>query len=179
MKKLLLLLVVSIIAFAGCGENKDEITVEKAKEIALSHAGISADNTTFIKAEREREGTKAVYDIEFYSKDMKEFDYEIDANTGEIISYDTDVENYVPKQEGSQSTENTALQALTETQIKAIALEKVPGATEDNIREFKKERDNGRDEYEGKIIYNNTEYEFEIDAQTGKIIKWESESVFD
>lgn len=179
MKKLILLLAAAIIVFAGCGEKQDEITVEKAKEIALSHAGLSADSATFIKAEREREDARVVYDVEFYSKENKEFDYEIDAHTGEIISYDTDVENYVPNVQSDQGAESTASPVLTETQIKAVALEKVPGATEENIREFRKERDNGRDEYEGKIIYNNTEYEFEIDAETGRIIKWEAESVFD
>lgn len=57
-----------------------------------------------------------------------------------------------------------------------IALEKVPGATEENIRKFKKDRDDGRYVYEGEIVYNNMEYDFEIDADSGDIISWEAES---
>ena len=33
--------------------------------------------------------------------------------------------------------------------------------------------------YEGKIIYNALEYEFEISAATGDIIEWDVESVYD
>ena len=55
----------------------------------------------------------------------------------------------------------------------------MPGATDADIRKFKKDIDDGREEYEGEIIYKNTEYEFEIDAQTGEIIKWESEAIND
>ena len=39
--------------------------------------------------------------------------------------------------------------------------------------------DDGRLIYEGKIIYNDREYEFEIDAATGAVLDWESESVCD
>ena len=45
--------------------------------------------------------------------------------------------------------------------------------------EFKQDYDDGRLIYEGKIIYNNREYEFEIDAATGAVLDWESESVCD
>ena len=67
---------------------------------------------------------------------------------------------------------------ISEDRAKEIALSKVPGATKENIRGFKKDFDDGRTEYEGEIIYNKTEYEFEIDAETGEIKKWESESIY-
>ena len=35
-----------------------------------------------------------------------------------------------------------------------------------------KEYDDGRMLYEGEIIYGNTDYDFEIDAQTGDILEW-------
>ena len=31
--------------------------------------------------------------------------------------------------------------------------------------------------YEGELIYNGTEYEFKIDAATGTVLEWESESI--
>ena len=67
---------------------------------------------------------------------------------------------------------------ISEEQAKKIALSRVPGAATENIREFKKDIDNGKVEYEGEIVYNNTEYEFEIDALTGKIKNWETESIY-
>ena len=78
------------------------------------------------------------------------------------------------------STSGSANQSiLSEADAKKIALEKVPGAQESDIREWKLDRDDGRQEYEGKIIYEKQEYEFEIDALTGEIIGWDAESVLD
>lgn len=187
MKKTVLSLALATALFAGCGGNANEITAERAKEIALGHAGLTAEQATFVGAEKDSEDGKTVYDVEFYSKDFTEYDYEIDAQTGDIISYDADVENFTPSPQtnasaqDSTSAQNTSApqSAITEAQAKEIALAKVPGAADADIREFKKDRDDGREEYEGKIVYNNTEYEFEINAENGEIIKWESESVHD
>ena len=71
--------------------------------------------------------------------------------------------------------------SVSETDAKALALAlaRVSGATGADIVEFKQDYDDGRLIYEGKIIYNNREYEFEIDAATGAVLDWESESVYD
>ena len=37
----------------------------------------------------------------------------------------------------------------------------------------------GRMTYEGKIVYNGMEYEFEVDAHSGTITDWDSESIYD
>lgn len=81
----------------------------------------------------------------------------------------------------STDSQNTsAVQTgISEEKAKEIALARVEGATKDSIREFGRERELGADEYEGKIVYNGTEYEFEINAQNGEILKWESEPVND
>ena len=47
------------------------------------------------------------------------------------------------------------------------------GAKDLNIVKLHLDREDGRMVYEGKIIYNNTEYEFDIDAITGDIVSWE------
>lgn len=179
MKKLLVLIAVIAVLFTACSSAEAKLSADEAKKIALDNAGLTNDDVTFIKAEKDSEDGKVVYEIEFYTKDNREFDYEIDANTGDILSYDTDAENYKPS--SAEPSQSTAAQegVITEEKAKEIALAKVPGATEENIREFKKEFDDGREEYEGTIVYNKIEYEFEIDAKTGDIIKWESESVFD
>ena len=44
-----------------------------------------------------------------------------------------------------------------------------------DIAKFKLDNDDGRAKYEGIIIYSGTKYEFEIDAETGDIIEWETE----
>lgn len=70
--------------------NNASITLEKAKQIALSHAGLSASQVTFTKAKTDRDDGRLIYDIEFYTRDG-EYDYEIDAKSGKILEYDIDV----------------------------------------------------------------------------------------
>ena len=53
-----------------------------------------------------------------------------------------------------------------------IALKKVPGANNSHVKEIHLDRENGRMVYEGEIYYNGWEYEFDIDAVTGAIVKW-------
>lgn len=66
------------------------IDAENAKEIAVSHAGLSVPEVTFLKAMLENEGLYMVYEIEF-RKNQTEYDYEIHAETGEILKYDVEL----------------------------------------------------------------------------------------
>ena len=150
-----------------------EITEEDAKNLSLSHAGLTADQVTFVKGSLDLEDGRRVYDMEFYTEDFREYDYEIDAATGEVLSFDSDAEFYAPP------APTTSDSAITEEDAKALAIAKVPGAALTDIREFKTDRDDGRLEYEGTIVYDKTEYEFEINAATGEFLSWEAESVFD
>ena len=55
---------------------------------------------------------------------------------------------------------------------KEIALKKVPGAKNSHVKEIHLDRENGKMVYEGEIHYNGWEYEFDIDAVTGAVVKW-------
>jgi len=56
-----------------------------------------------------------------------------------------------------------------------IALKKVPGAKSSHVKEIHLDREHGRMVYEGEIYYNGWEYEFDIDAVTGAIVKWKAD----
>ena len=149
----------------------------RAKEIALNHAGIKAADATVTKSKLDYEDGRQVYEIEFYvsgSSGYTEYDYEIEAATGKIVSYDHDAESYAPP---AQST-NSGVK-VTEAAAKKTALSRVSGATEKDIYEWKLDYDDGRTEYEGKIIYGGMEYEFTINAATGAVTEWDVESVYD
>ena len=68
--------------------NNSKIAVDEAKEIALKHANLTKDQVVFEKVEMDYDRIQS-YDIEFYHNNM-EYSYEIDANTGQIISYEQD-----------------------------------------------------------------------------------------
>ncbi|MDO4324363.1 MAG: PepSY domain-containing protein [Lachnospiraceae bacterium] len=72
-----------------------EMTLEEAKEAAAEHAGEKADEVTFVKEETEEDDGRLVHEIEFYTGDQKEYDYEIDAETGVILSWDYDGKTYI------------------------------------------------------------------------------------
>lgn len=63
------------------------IGVDQAKRVALKHAGLS--DATFTKAKLENDDGNRVYEIEF-RKDGVEYEYEIDAVTGNILEYDVE-----------------------------------------------------------------------------------------
>ncbi len=69
----------------------------------------------------------------------------------------------------------SSVEAISSDEAVQSALARVPGATVANITEFNRDYENGRLEYEGEIHYNGYEYDFEIDADTGTVTKWEVE----
>lgn len=161
------------------GSTTGAVTLEQAKQTALNHAGKTASQVTFVKAKSDWDDGRKVYEIEFIYRSgtgYLEYDYEIDATTGKIVSYDYDAEGYAPSTGGNSGSQTAT---ITEARAKEIALAKVPGASTANIYEFKLDFDDGRWEYEGKIIYNSMEYEFTINASTGTIIDWDVESIYD
>lgn len=138
-----------------------------AQKIALEHAGVKAADATITKSKLDYEDGRQVYDIEWYAGGVK-YDYEIATDTGEIIS-----SAYEEKTMGADSRNVT----VSEADAKKTALDRVSGATDKDLYEWKLDYDDGRPEYEGKIIYGGTEYEFTIDASTGSVMEWDAEKV--
>ncbi|MDY3015210.1 MAG: PepSY domain-containing protein [Evtepia sp.] len=64
-----------------------DIGEAKAKEVALAHAGVSANGLRKYKCEREREDGSLVYEIEFISGGY-EYSYEISAADGKILQWE-------------------------------------------------------------------------------------------
>lgn len=143
---------------------------EMAQKIALEHAGVKATDATITKSKLDYEGRRQVYEIEWYAGGKK-YDYEIAVDTGEILSsaYDEKTSGW--------SVSNSSNVTVSEEDAKQTALGRVSGATQKDIYEWKFDYDDGRPEYEGKIIYGGTEYDFTIDASSGAVIEWEAESV--
>ena len=154
---------------AGGQTGTAAITAEQAKAAALSHAGLTAAQVTFLTCQLEYDDGRQLYDVEFYTSAGQEYDYEIDAATGAVLQYDYDAEHALPQTSGGQN--------LTAEQAKQVALAQVPGATASDIYGFEADYDDGRMQYEGTIVYNGMEYEFEIDGYSGSIRSWESERV--
>ena len=201
--------------FTGCGNDSD-IGRDAALEVALGDAGVNESDATRLRVSDDRDYGRKVYEIRFDVED-KEYDYEIQASDGAIISSDIEtVENYAELQ-GDDTQNNNASQddtdqtaasdqaadqnttagngtnqsqtgqnqnntgsgsssgvAVSQDEAVQIALDRVSGATAQDVR-IELDRDDGRYKYEGEIIYNNMEYDFEIDANSGTILEWSEE----
>lgn len=88
-------------------------------------------------------------------------------------------ENVARQSEGTTDTaDNGSAQAISQEDAINIVLKKVEGATKSDVR-IHTDTEDGRKVYEGSLVYKGIEYDFEIDANLGTILEWESESVHD
>ncbi len=100
-KLILCTFIITSLLFVGCTQSNNQktesntISEQEARDIALSHAGLSSDQATFIKSHIDIDDGKQVYDVEFYTPDGKEYDYEINPESGTILDFDFDVENFM------------------------------------------------------------------------------------
>ena len=154
----------------------DYIGEEKAKDIALTHAGIGKNDLDYIFARLDYDNDVAEYEMEFWSNN-KEYDYEIDAKTGNVVSYDYDAENYFPATARlSYEIENY----IGDKKAQSIAF-KHAGVNENEVVCVINRLDYNDDiaEYEVEFWVNNIEYDYEINAKTGKISSYDYDAEYD
>lgn len=142
----------------------------EAKAAALEHAGVEETDVTGMLVKLETDDGILQYDVEFYAKDM-EYDYEINAATGEILGFDHEWDHDHHHSQAGAAGNSADSGQFTREQAVALALSQVSGATQEHITKFKTDYDDGRLVYEIEIRYHNTECELEIDANTGQILE--------
>lgn len=152
------------------GAGQQYIGSEAAKQAALTHCGLDEKDVRFAHAHLEYDDGKWKYDVEFH-KDNVEYDYDIDALTGEVLSFDHDAEHH---HHGTANLPESGL--ITEDSAKQIALE-YGGVAETDAQYLKVELDydDGRAEYEVEWYVGRTEYSCSVDALTGEVLSFEKE----
>ena len=171
----------------------DYIGEQRAQEIALADAGISADETAYITAHMDYENGIAVYEVNFVSGDPAyEYDYELRATDGYILKRDIDLEHdnpLVPQQgnsdagasSGSPGAGNSGVSDnadyIGEDKAKEIALTDAGiDESQATFTKLKLDYDNGTAEYEIEFLSGGMEYEYEIDAVSGEIIAYDKDT---
>lgn len=144
---------------------------EAALQTALKDAGVNEADASRIRVTMDRDDGMLVYEVRFDAAEV-EYDYEIDAESGRIVS--TDVERWDDDDRDDRNRTANANVAVSRDEAVKTALGKVSGATEKDVR-IELDYDDGRYRYEGDIIYNGIEYDFEIDADSGRILEWEED----
>lgn len=178
---------------------KKQISVDEAKQIALAHANLAQKDVTFVKTKLDNEDNRIVYKIEFVISNI-EYDYEIDAVSGEIISSDSDVEDdnkkiqtetsqqqnsadHSNKDKAKSSQEHSTAQtqaptaAPTQPAPSKISMERAKqiavshaGVSGASFTKVELDTDDGIAVYEIEFKVGNAEYDYEINAASGAII---------
>lgn len=73
-------------------DTNDKISEDKAKSIALDHAGFKESDVQFLRVEYDFDDGVEKYEVDF-KQGKYEYDYDINAKTGEILSYDKDIDD--------------------------------------------------------------------------------------
>ena len=141
------------------------IGVNRAMNIALKKVP-GANSSHMKKIHLDRENGRMVYEGEIYYNGQ-EYEFDIDAVTGDIVKWKVEgVSNNSPY---ANSNANNS-QNITIEKAKSIALAQVRGANQSHFGKIELDHDHGRAIYEIEIFYNNSKYEFDIDASTGEVI---------
>lgn len=163
----------------GQASDKAYIGIEAAKEIAFTHAGVTPSEVTSIKIEMDWEKGMMIYEVEFKSNGF-EYDYDIDAKSGEILKFEKEKESQKPESTQPKPTEQVK---PTESQVyigehKAIQIALAhAGLSQGDVTRLQVEieREHGVWIYEVEFRYGGYEYEYEINAMTGEIINIEKD----
>lgn len=149
-------------------ENEDDkIGMDKAKEIALAHAKLNEKQVDFITEKedwivRETKDWIEIYRIEFYFG-SKEYDYKINAKTGEVLSFDSDAIGFVGAEKGQRiSIEQAKNVALSHADVK-----------KNQANFIRAELCEDHDEFEYRVEFYTTDFDYvyTINALDGKVVE--------
>lgn len=155
-----------IISKSPISNNNTVISEEEAKKIATDYLNINVEDVSFTKNKLDYDDGNLIYELEFYYNG-NEYEFDIDAYNKEIINVSIDNNNYD-----------------TNTSNNYIGLEKAKEEVKnhykkDNIFFIKAEFDfdNKTPIYELEFYDNNKKYEYEVNAISGNIIKYEISNI--
>lgn len=145
------------------------ISEARAKEIAFAHAGVQAADTVVEKIKLDWEDGVQVYELEFRTG-SEEYEYELNALDGTVLKSEQ-------KTRAGQSHSSQQTSYIGDAAAKAAALSHA-GVSAGDAWDMKCELDcdDGRYLYEVEFDAGGLEYEYEIDAETGTVLKAERDS---
>lgn len=172
MKKLFALMLVSVMLFGCSNSSKVEaISLEEAEKIALKEV-----DGEILKAGKDKDDGITYYDFTIVT-DTEKYEVEVNAENGKVLKVEKD-DDYVPAQSNTtdqtnqSNTQNTT--QITAEKAQEIAMNKVGTGTLVKC-ELDYDDDTQKYKYEVEIKDGRVEYDLEIDANSGDIIKYEQD----
>lgn len=169
---------------SGTASDKAYIGEAKAKEIALTHAGVSESEIFKYEIELDYDCGMMVYDVEFDLFSGLEYDCEIDASSGEILKshkendddHHAKVTYTAPDTSEEKPVDAAAVPVIDAENAESIAFEHA-GVEADSVFKLETKLDNehGLVVYEIEFQSGKYEYEYKINASTGEVVKYDKE----
>ena len=196
-------LIIAVIAFSvlyaiGSIANNQGIGLERATNVALQNAGYTESEVTGLRGHYDRDDNLKIYEIEFYA-DGFEYDYKVAAEDGTILEANRELTNQINggttgqnssqgitsennQQSGNSSNNQSdnSSQYIGTEKAKQIALNHAGvSSSSATFTKTKLDRDDGIYVYEIEFISGEIDYDYEINATTGNVISFDTESIYD
>ena len=146
----------------GSASTSKYISIDNVKDIVFKHAKVENKNVTNLEIEYDYENGNMIYDVEFHCNNI-EYDYEVDAVSGKILKIEI---------ENNNNNNNSNNKYLSKHKIEEIAIKKA-NVSKYYDYDIEFEFKGGTPIYEVEFETDGAEYEIEIDAKNGNIIKYE------
>lgn len=162
----------------GTASSSAYIGEQAAKDAAFEHAGVNAANAIKVKCELDWESGMMVYEVDFDAEGF-EYEYDINAKTGAVVKFDKERDDYIhaPSSQSGNITTSSAQTYIGETSAKSAAY-KHAGIKDSDVYEFscELEHEHGIIVYEVDFKANGNEYDYDINAVTGEVVKYSKEA---
>ena len=149
--------------------NNGYISVEDAKQKALDDAGVKAEDAVFVKAYYDSDDMVPHYDVKFEANGY-EYEYEVKASDGAVLEKDVDKErnpvNAAPASDEYISADKAKSIAYDHADVKAADVK---------FSKAELDRDDLIVHYDVEFVAGKYEYEYEINAESGKVIASDKE----
>lgn len=155
--------------------------LEEAADTAIKDAGVKKEDVTICKLGTDYENGREVYVVEFLEEGKTKYEYEIATADGSIVFHekelwekedDFEYQGLLHPETAQEEKSGENAGEITKADAKRIALEDAGLAEQDvTIKKCKLDFDDGVKMYD--VEFRNAEgyeYEYEIDAATGKIL---------
>ena len=165
----------------GSGSNTTFIGESAATTAALTHAKVDQSAAQSLTVKLDEDDGVAYYEIEFCSAGV-EYDYEINATTGAVAKFEQDTCDHYAHRSGSNNQNQNQNQGNSngsyigyDAALQAACKHAGVNVSQVTRLENELDHDDGVARYEISFHVGNMEYEYEINATTGQILKYESE----
>ena len=164
------------ITSTGTASQSGYIGLEAAQSAALTHAGLDASAVTWKEADYDYEDGRMAYEVEFFANGV-EYEYDIDAANGQVLKMEREGTEWTAPSGGQTGSQGGGASGAIGRDAARDAALSHAGVSLSQVYELETEDelDEDRPHYQVEFKAGGYEYEYEIDAFTGSVLKSERE----